>query len=62
MDREEQPLGTQRGHRLEHVPLDQRYCNQCGDLVRDEGGIGDLWWDGDPAGDGTATIICRDCA
>jgi hypothetical protein len=44
------------------VPLDQRYCNQCGDPIRDEHAIGDLWWDGDPANGGTATVICRDCA
>lgn len=62
MQGEEQPLGTQRGHQLDHVPVDQRYCNQCGDPIRDEHAIGDLWWDGDPADGGTATIICRDCA
>jgi hypothetical protein len=55
----EEPRGTHRRHQLEHVPLDQRHCNQCGDPIRDEHAIGDLWWDGDPAGDGVATILCR---
>jgi len=51
-----------RRHRLEDVPLERRFCNHCGDEIRDDGDIGDLWWEPRPGGEDCTVVLCRDCA
>lgn len=54
------PIERQSIVRLEDVPLDQRYCNNCDRQITDEGNIGDVWWVAGPAE--TAMLLCRSCA
>lgn len=46
--------------RLEEVPMDQRYCNNCDRQIEDEDSIGDLWFFATEGDD--VVVLCRDCA
>jgi len=47
---------------LDDVPLERRFCNHCGDEIRGDDDIGDLWWERRPGGENCAVVLCRDCA
>lgn len=57
-----QESGAAGGNKLDDVPLDQRYCNNCDQQILDEGNIGDLWWDDNAAAGPCVVILCRTCA
>jgi len=42
------------------VPLERRFCNHCGDEIRGDDDIGDLWWERRPGGENCAVVLCRD--
>lgn len=54
--------GAPGTHRLDDVPMERRFCNQCNDEIRGDDDIGDLWWEPREPGGDIAVVLCRDCA